>query len=224
MRLRSAHVSETGLRMNNEDSLLDTPGLYAVADGMGGHAAGEVASRLAIETLKAAQPQRASDVGASLVATTNLAHDQILRAMRKNPTSYGMGTTLTALAFGAVKPIVATIGHVGDSRGYLIREGRESQLTTDHTSPLGQNVLDRCLGGRPEVDHRADVIRQDIEIGDIFVLATDGLDIDPTLIANIVRRHRGKTALIDAANQLVQEALRAGSRDNITVVLVEVLA
>ena len=145
----SAHhtsASSVGQRANNEDAYFATPGLYAVADGMGGHAAGEVASRIATEQFRewsGSIARFSADGMAEQVIRTcfNACNNRLLDYMRDRPETSGMGTTLTAFAINGA---VATIGHVGDSRCYLVRAGRCEQITRDpNTYPLPKIITEK---------------------------------------------------------------------------------
>jgi serine/threonine protein phosphatase PrpC len=230
MRLRSAAKTHVGLvRPTNEDAYLcnDAPGLYAVADGMGGHAAGEVASRIAIDFLKlfANHPAHPTE---GLPCNFEIIDERILKHAARSTRRPGMGTTLTALA---VRDGSATIAHVGDSRCYLVRDGVGRQLTHDHVAPGSQHVLLNCLGGKPGSHVKTDVIHQEVKPGDVFVLCSDGLgdylDASETarLIAKCAARdtdayHASPPSYI--ADILVGIAIARGGADNITVVVVAV--
>lgn len=269
----SASASDRGrVRQQNEDALLDVPGagLFAVADGMGGHAAGEVASRLAVETLErdfagrdpapAAAPPSAPDAGdggggrprsgdagspladpvaGELDESVREANRRIVADARDNPARSGMGTTLTALLLGPGAGW--RVGHVGDSRAYLLRDGSLRQVTRDH-SWVGEQVargrmtkeearkhpmssmLERALGTGPEVD--VDLTAGALRAGDLFLLASDGLtDMVPdAALARLLEPAAtgDEAGLENALEALVAEANAAGGRDNITAVLVRV--
>lgn len=227
-------------RARNEDSYLVRPDkrLYAVADGMGGHAAGDVASRMAIEALDREFPDRApeDDVEAIerlLVDATSAANCDILEVGRREADKRGMGTTLTTL----VTPVNGNgciIAHIGDSRAYRARSGGLEQLTTDHTwvqqqvdlgaltlktarsHPLS-SVLTRVLGVDEGVP--PDVLRSDVAPGDVFLLCSDGLTgmVDDASIAALLTEDG---ALEEIARALVDAANERGGYDNSTVVLV----
>lgn len=191
--MRVLSFSETGcVRKNNEDSLLILPqyNLYAVADGMGGHLAGEVAARTALEVLAAAAPDLESLEGDAVLDWAKQAliqaNNKVFEASTINPENEGMGTTLTLLVFKAGKVVIA---HVGDSRGYLWREGKLIPLTVDHSLVeelvrMGQispeeaekhpqrHVLVRAVGASQEI--KVDSSCLDYQQGDFFLLCTDG--------------------------------------------------
>lgn len=241
MRWTHAALTDRGrLRRRNEDSCLVLPehGLYAVADGMGGHAAGDVASRLAVATLAAAFPDplppttSATALGELLRAAVRAAHDAILAQAAAIPAQHGMGTTLTAFAPLASES-AAVIAHIGDSRVYRLRHGALRQLTHDHTwvqqqveagmvTPLQarshpwSSVLLRVLGGKRDTE--ADLYLVDAQADDLFLLCTDGLSsvVDDGDLGAILAQHLPLEAL---AAQLVDAALMRGGPDNVTVVL-----
>jgi protein phosphatase len=219
-------------RPENEDSHLVAPddGLYAVADGMGGHRAGEVASATAIDALKAAYQggQRIDQaVGAANAAVfARAAEDASLR---------GMGTTLTAIA---LHDSTAELGHVGDSRAYLMRDGNVTQVTEDHslveqlvregrlTPEEAQNhpqraIITRALGVDPNV--AVDTYRIDLRPGDRLMICSDGLTnmLSDDTIAQTLRRHADPQ---QAADTLIDMANQAGGDDNITVILLDALS
>lgn len=238
MRFLAAATTDPGLRRpENEDAyLLDVEqGLFCVADGMGGHAAGEVASRLAVEVLarEMARPDVDAALDARLRAAVATANRAILEAAERDPALAGMGTTLTALAL-ARDDGGFTIAHVGDSRAYLFRHGELDQLTADHTwvqqqvdagmltpeeargHPLS-SVLTRAVGiaADPEVD----IIRGDLEPGDLILLCSDGLTgmVDDDELAYILA---SDLPLDGAARELADAANRNGGADNITAILI----
>lgn len=227
----AAGLTDTGLtRGTNEDGLLVEPPLYAVADGMGGHRAGEIASRIALEELLAAAPAR-SDAKA-LGRAVRAANRAVIAAAAKSRTRTGMGTTLTAAMVDG--PCVA-IAHVGDSRGYLLHDGRLERLTDDH-SMVGdlirqgslteeearfhpqRSVITRALGSDPNMV--ADVYEVEGAPGDRLLLTTDGLTgmLADEYIGEILSVEKDPEK---AAQTLVDAANRAGGYDNITVVVVD---
>lgn len=207
--------------------------LFVVADGMGGHAAGEVASRLAVEsvlqTWTTAPPGQPHQQLRGAVRAANAA---VFAASLDNE-HRGMGTTLTALAFAGAEALVA---HVGDSRAYLVRRGQTSQLTADH-SRVGEMIrmrlitpeqaahhparsqLTRSLGYAPAV--QVDLVRQELAVGDAFVLCSDGL-WDLVSRSEIAEATAGPTANV-AAEALIDAALERGAPDNVTVIVARVL-
>ena len=241
MQWHGVALSDRGLvRRRNEDAWIAAPGahLFAVADGMGGHAAGDVASRIAVDTLRAAfaRPPSALIQGPALarrlLRAFEAANEAILQHARLHRQTAGMGTTLTAFMPLRAKP-QAVIAHVGDSRAYRLRRGVLQQLTHDHTwvqqqvdagiltseqarhHPLS-SVLSRVLG-TPAVGP-ADTFVVDVEPGDRFLLCSDGLT---TMVADA-----DVHALLDRelppeelAQQLIDAAKLRGGHDNITVLL-----
>jgi PPM family protein phosphatase len=228
-------------RANNEDSFLldDGLSLYAVADGIGGSEGGEIASRIAVETLSSTLPDLlkgstgAAGVppeDAALLSAVALAHQNILREQELRPKLAEMGTTLTTLLLAKGQAVLA---HVGDSRAYRLRSGTLRQLTNDHalvaeqlragvltpeqarTSPY-RHVITRALGAGAEV--RPDILRYGIEKGDRFLLCTDGLTemVDDREIARILE----SSAPQEAVQELIAAANRNGGVDNITAVAV----
>lgn len=220
--------TDVGLvRRVNEDSKCHEYPLFAVADGMGGHSAGDVASALAIETLS----ERMSH-SESLSDAVRAANKAIFRRASQEPELSGMGTTLTAMMAGDTS---AQIAHVGDSRAYLLRGGDLTRLTQDHTV-VGRLVqqgrikpedadrhpqrsyLDRALGVDSDVE--VDVYVLDFKPADRVLLCSDGLFgmIDDDLIASVLTDQEDPQR---AAEQLCAEAVKAGGNDNVTVVIVD---
>ena len=231
-------------REKNEDAFVVDPalGLYAVADGMGGHAAGEIASTLAVTTLEESvrgggwRPDSASegDAARALEAAILDANRRICDSIQRHDEHRGMGTTLVALL---ALPGKAVLAHVGDSRAYLVRRGSLSRLTSDHSwvneqVKLGlltdddaqrhpmRNIVTRALGSRPDV--AMDLVVESLVPGDVFVLCSDGLNtmLSDAEIRALVEKHRGQP---DAAcRALVSAANARGGEDNVTVVVIEV--
>jgi len=220
-------------RPENEDSLLVDPdhGLYAVADGMGGHRAGEVASATAIETLTAAYVG-----GQRLDAAVEAANAAVFAKSADDLSLRGMGTTLTAIALEGDG--TALVGHVGDSRAYLLRDGSVTQVTDDHSlveqlvregrlSPEEAQhhpqraIITRALGVDAQVE--VDTYRVDLKPGDRLLICSDGLTtmLSDATIAVTLRRHPDPQ---QAADTLVDMANQAGGDDNITVVVLDALA
>lgn len=239
MKLCAAARSDVGRhRSVNEDAYALAPhlGLFLVADGMGGHAAGQLASRLAargvVEALERLRPQ-ALQPGEALRRSVALANRQIFDTAGSKPELQGMGTTLVALLARGGRIAVA---HVGDSRAYLVRAGAARQLTRDHTlvaelvrrcelSPGAafahphRHVLTRALGVRGRVD--VDTAELSPQPGDVLVLCSDGLTqhVPPAEIAALAG---AGGPLPDACQRLVELANGRGGEDNITVALVRI--
>jgi protein phosphatase len=248
MALSHAGLTDVGRkREHNEDSfhINSRHGLFTIADGMGGHAAGEVASRIAVDVINefVETSGNESDItwpfeyddSASLeenriFTAIKLANTKIFEVIRERPALEGMGTTLV---IALVDDRRAYIGHVGDSRAYLVRAGRIQQITSDHSwvneqMKLGvltraeaanhpfRNVVTRALGGRDII--KADVTRQDLEAGDVVLLCSDGLNsmIDDEQIRDVVLANHG--SLDATCRALVAAANEAGGDDNITVI------
>lgn len=232
----SGHSERTDVgrqRQANEDSYLARSPLFVVADGMGGAQAGEVASLTAIQAFQAGLPEGTPEESIErMIATANRnIHDQA----HADPSLSGMGTTITVAAVDSDSERVV-IGHVGDSRAYRLRNGIIQRLTKDHSlveemRRRGQiteeqaedhpqrSIITRALGPEPEV--QADLATVPSEPGDIFLLCSDGLT---TMISDERIREIliGATSLDAAARTLVDEANRAGGRDNITVIVFQV--
>jgi len=244
MRIEAHGASDTGrVRTRNEDSILVLPdaALFAVADGMGGHAAGDIASALAIATLEEAAggaPAAGLPIEArlpALIEATHGANRAILAEAGRDPERSGMGTTMTALAVSVAEAAWA-IAHVGDSRAYLLRDGRLEQLTTDHTwvqreveegrltpsrarTHPWSNMLTHALGVADE--ERVDALTGELRVGDLFLLCTDGLTC-MLEDGDVERLLDSGGSLAARADALIGAALDAGGIDNVTVVLVRV--
>lgn len=227
-------------RSENEDNAFAGDGLFVVADGMGGHQAGEVASEMAVNRLNERLPSESASTLADLVGAIGTANEEIYDASVKHPDQAGMGTTVTAIAV-ITDPHdgeVLAVANVGDSRGYLVRHGRLRQITNDHSfveelvaegaitreeariHPR-RNIVTRALGISSTV--RVDSWTMPVIRGDRFLLCSDGLvdEVDDDAILGLLAAHTDDPdaaahALVDAANQ-------AGGRDNITVIVVDVL-
>ena len=221
--------TDTGRQRNaNEDSYFTRAPLFVVADGMGGAQAGEVASKAAVESFPQELPPAAPE--RVLEETIEGANRTIHELARKDPDLAGMGTTTTAAIVDLEGEAVA-IGHVGDSRAYRLRGGRFEQLTRDHSlveemRRKGQitdaqaedhpqrSIITRALGPEPEV--QVDVQTVPAQDGDVFLICSDGLTtmLGDEQISRLLTR---ATSLQAAVRALVDEANRAGGRDNITV-------
>jgi len=198
-------------RRANEDSMLARSPLFVVADGMGGAQAGEVASRLAIESFQHGLDDT-TDAEGSLAAYARAANVSIHERSQTNAEHAGMGTTLTAVYVGAEEVAIA---HVGDSRAYCLRDGGLLRLI-EHPQ---RSVITRALGPEPEVE--IDTRSYRARDGDVYLLCSDGLTtmVPDALLAEILLAH-GR--LRDAGEALIAAANEAGGRDNITVVLLRV--
>ncbi len=230
-------------RSSNEDafSLRADLGFFALADGMGGHAAGEVASQMAVDRITEEYLAAGSDALSAealenaLLLATQKANAAIFARSEKELDKAGMGTTLTTLAL-VPRERAYRVAHVGDSRAYRLRDDTLVQLTTDHTwvqqqVQLGRltpriarhhpfaNIVTRALGIKEEVE--ADLVRGELRPGDVFLLCSDGLtgmltdgDIGE-ILASAATPQDGVAALVDAANA-------AGGLDNITAIVVAI--
>jgi len=217
----------------DEDTLALKGAFYAVADGMGGHAAGQIASELALKTaIKAYYSDSSPILEESLRAAFQTANALIYDAARAISERAGMGTTMTALVLRGEEAFVA---HVGDSRCYRLRGGKLEQLTEDHTwvneqvkrglmsreeaelSPF-RNVITRSLGNTPSVE--VDILSDELKVGDVFLLCSDGLTGEVS--DDEIRDALLKSPPSKAAWDLVELALDHGGRDNCTVLIVAV--
>jgi protein phosphatase len=234
---RSAAATDPGRRRrHNEDSYVCRPPLFAVADGVGGAQAGEVASRLAATALQEDSGADGSDPRRRVDALVQEANRRVYERQTQDAAASGMGTTITV---ALVEGDAVWIGHVGDSRAYVIRAGALEQLTEDHslvaelvrsgklspeeaeTHPQ-RSVVTRALGSDPNVD--VDTFEIEAEPGDLFLLCSDGLTSmvgDETILGEI---DQNRNDLQAAAKALVRAANRGGGEDNITVVFFEVEA
>ncbi|MEM7483022.1 MAG: Stp1/IreP family PP2C-type Ser/Thr phosphatase [Acidobacteriota bacterium] len=239
-------LTDRGLaRPHNEDyfEIDSDQNLFLVADGMGGHRHGEVASQLAVRTIKdfvdkTANPEttwpfvpepelrRPTNI---LKMAVRLAHDRVMYAIREDRRLFGMGTTVVGLL---LEDGFAAIAHVGDSRAYRLRDGNLELLTDDHTwvneqvvagflsadqarvHPL-KNVVTRALGGEREV--AVDIKEVEVESGDLFILCSDGLT---TMLSDeeILAGAQSSTSLDEICHNLVDAANSRGGHDNVTVV------
>jgi protein phosphatase len=231
LRISGVGVSHVGLvRSGNEDAGFVGPTCMLVADGVGGAAAGEVAAATTAYIVSAvALIDSSADPGATLRAGVRMAQEQLATGVRQDPARAGMATTLTALATDGERFALA---HLGDSRGYLLREGALRRVTTDHT--YVQRLIDEgSLPASAAADHpwRNVVLRSvngtleevgeihavDLRPDDRVLLASDGLTdlVEDERIEEILLRHDDDAA----AHALVDEALALGGRDNVTCVL-----
>jgi PPM family protein phosphatase len=247
--LKVAGLTDQGRsRSNNEDAIWVDPklGLIIVADGMGGHQGGEVASGMAIQTIpsnfeqlaKAGTAgeivdQRFSEATNRLGFCMKMANQLIFEAAKRYPKDHGMGTTCTA---ALISDGQLSLAHVGDSRCYLIRNGQLEQLTQDHSLVMeqvrhgllskddervqsGQNILTRSLGTEAEV--KIDLEEHPLFAGDILVLCSDGLDkeMNNDEILQVVKETPDPAEL---TRRLIDLANAAGGRDNITVAVARI--
>ena len=228
------------IRRSNEDAYGVYPdlNLYVVADGMGGHVAGEVASRLAVEAIRSYFATTRNNPGSLppdqlLIQAVQQANESIIQTSKEDPRLVGMGTTAVAVL---IDQGTAYIGHVGDSRAYLLRNEEIKQLTQDHSllneylqkgliTPENsegypyKHIITRALGSHPLVE--VDLQTIDLEPGDCFLLCTDGLtnmlnqeDIRSILTTMDHDLEKGCRRLIEVANS-------KGGEDNITTVLIQ---
>lgn len=224
--------SHVGLiRSDNEDAFLVAPPLFAVADGLGGHQAGEIASSIAIDTLLENAPRMAD--AKALGRAIRRANAAVIEAAEVGRGRTGMGTTLTAAMLDGTR---ISLAHVGDSRAYLLHLGRLEQITQDHsmvadlvrsgqiTAEEGRvhpnrSVITRALGSDPNM--LADAFDVQAAEGDRLLLATDGLTgmVDDAEISRVLA---SEFTPQDAVDALIDRALAAGGHDNITAVVVDI--
>jgi serine/threonine protein phosphatase PrpC len=233
---RAAGQTDTGRRrLRNEDAFICEPPLFAVADGMGGARAGEIAAGLAAAALEEAGAEtRGAEGVAALIVEANR---RIWERSLSDPNTAGMGTTVTAALVDAGAGAVA-IGHVGDSRAYLLRKGSIEQLTTDHSlvAELVQSgvltpeeaerhpqrsAITRALGTEATVE--VDGFTVVAEPGDVFLICSDGLSsmLSDDEMAAAIESANGDPH--DAADALIRAANARGGEDNVTVVLFEMI-
>jgi protein phosphatase len=231
---QTATLTDTGRRRrHNEDAFVAEPPLFAVADGMGGAQAGELASSLAAAALKDSQEPGGGGEG-RVDELIQQANRRVYERQSQDAAASGMGTTMTV---ALVEDGRVAFGHVGDSRAYLIRGGALEQLTEDHSlvaelvrsgklSPEEaeghpqRSVITRALGTDPDVD--VDTFSVETKPGDLFLICSDGLTsmVDDETILEEVARNRHD--LKSAAKALVRAANKGGGEDNITVVFFEI--
>ena len=232
--LRYAARSDRGLiRGNNQDSVYAGPRLLAVADGMGGHAAGDVASKVVIHALEHLDDDAPSgDMLQSLRAAVFEGSEHLREVIRESPQLEGMGTTLTAILFAGGR---LALCHVGDSRAYLVRDGEFHQITHDDTfvqtliddgritaeeanTHPQRSLLLRALNGQ-EVE--PDLSMREVRAGDRYMLCSDGLSgvVSEETLADALRDPDPQAT----ADRLIELALRSGGPDNITVIVADVI-
>ena len=242
MRLSVAARSDVGMiRSGNEDNYYADAnafrGLFIVADGMGGHAAGEVASEMAVQIvqreLSGVKDVRADNVRLMVSRSLTRANTAIFERTLTEIDKQGMGTTVSALLLSHSRYL---IGQVGDSRVYLLRDGALRQLTKDHSYVQEQvdagfltpeqaryhpysNVITRCVGAGENVE--PDVYGGDVRVGDLFLVASDGLTgmVDDRRLQQLLLSRVTPDRLVDA---LITEANARGGLDNITAIVVQV--
>lgn len=219
------------VRDHNEDSLIIIPPLFAVADGMGGHEAGEIASEITVNTLAELAPSHLDAEG--LTAAVEAANYNVMKAPRQGIGRDGMGTTLTAAMLEGERLLIA---QVGDSRTYLLHKGHLQQITRDHSLmadliEAGQitpeearvhpnrSVITRAIGS--DIHMRPDIYELNVDAGDRILLCSDGLSsmISNNAIESIMRRQSDAQ---HCADELVTAALENGGADNVTVVVADV--
>ncbi|MBS1883660.1 MAG: Stp1/IreP family PP2C-type Ser/Thr phosphatase, partial [Actinobacteria bacterium] len=230
-----AYATDTGKqRSANEDSVFVRAPLFVIADGMGGAQAGEVASKASVESFDRDLPEGPPE--RVLRETIEGANRTIHKLAREDPSLAGMGTTTTAAILDERAEEVA-IGHVGDSRAYRLRRGKLERLTRDHSlveemRRKGQlteaqaedhpqrSIITRALGPEPEVE--VDLQTVPAQAGDVFLICSDGLTtmLDDVHIERLLAR---ATSMPNAVRALVDEANRAGGRDNISVIAFKVV-
>ncbi len=234
--LRFAAGSHKGMiREGNEDSGYAGPRLLAIADGMGGAAAGEVASSEAISTIVALDDDvPGSDILTSLGTAVQRANDQLRSMVEEDPQLEGMGTTLTALLWTGQR---LGLVHVGDSRAYLLRDGVLTQITQDHTwvqrlvdegriteeeatTHPQRSLLMRALGSGDHVE--PDLSIREVRAGDRYLICSDGLSgvVSHQTLEDTLASYQGPQ---ETVQQLIELALRGGGPDNITVIIADVL-
>lgn len=236
IQLRAGSATDVGLvRTNNQDRLLMADPLFAVADGMGGAAAGEVASATAVEGLQDAFGQAGEATPEALMEAARTANRAVWNQAEANPEMRGMGTTLVALALVDGGRLAAV--NIGDSRLYLLRGDEFRQVTSDHNLVAElvaegriskeeaefhprRNIMTRALGVDPDVE--VDLFVEEPRPGDRYLLCSDGLprELRDDHMVSILRRFADPE---EAAKELVDEAKRRGGNDNITAVVVDVV-
>ena len=243
MQLSVAAGTDVGrIRAGNEDSLYADAdrerGLFIVADGMGGHAAGEVASEMAVQIVARdlsdvrdlTKPDSGTRMGEALKAANRAIYERTIQEAEKQ----GMGTTASCLLVGQGRYV---IGHIGDSRVYLLRDGVFRQITKDHSYVQEQvdagfltpeqaryhpysNVITRCVGANAAVE--ADVLTGELRNGDLYLVASDGLTgmVEDPQLKRILESRQTPGRMVDS---MITEANRRGGLDNITAIIVQVI-
>lgn len=254
--VRVAAATDIGRkRSQNQDAFASVPelGLFIVADGMGGHRGGEIASRIAVERISEEARTLIERIGPNpnvamaretIAEAIRRANSSIFERSRQEPELRGMGTTTTALYFHregtASGPIRVVIGHVGDSRCYFLRNGELWQLTRDHSLvqeklraglitreaarvDTMKNVITRSVGFEETVD--VETYEAPVRPGDRFLICSDGLSglIDDDIIRDHLEKSRDGVALEQIVAEMIADANARGGDDNITSVVIEVL-
>lgn len=245
MRLRTGAATDVGLKRNqNQDSLAEVPelGLFLVADGMGGHRGGEIASSMAVQSIPEAIRQKRTQADweprAALIEAFHHANERIFEKAKEQPELRGMGTTATALLFSEGRQLL--IGNVGDSRCYFLRPHAIWQATRDHSlvaekiraglitreqarTDRLKNVITRSVGFEATVE--PDIFEMTVSPGDVLLLCSDGLsgllqdsEILERIQDDVFEAHNPSIAV----KGLIQAANSRGGEDNITAVIVEV--
>lgn len=242
MQIRVGARTDVGMvRQGNEDNFFAEAdakrGVFIVADGMGGHAAGEVASEMAVQIVSRAllplRRVRQESVPPAMTQALKDANRAIYERMLAEVDKQGMGTTCSALMMADDGFI---IGHIGDSRIYLLRDGALTQITKDHSYVQEQvdaglltpeqaryhpysNVITRCVGASDDVE--VDLYGGEIKVGDAFLLASDGLTgmVDDRRLQQLLLARSGPGRIVDA---LIAEANQRGGLDNITAIVIQV--
>ena len=239
-RLRAGAASDVGrLRERNEDAVIVQPPVFAVADGMGGHADGDVASRLVVEEMQAlAESAADATTAADVLSALRLANDRMVHASQQDGTGRPMGTTACGLAVVDVDGELRwAVFNIGDSRVYRYADGELQQVSADHSEVAEmvragflepaqaerhprRNVITRSLGHEPMLD--VDLWLSPIAPGERYLLCTDGLTLELTDDQLLAALAAGDSARA-TADRLVRAAVGAGGRDNVTVAVVDVL-
>ena len=235
--MRAASRTHLGnVRASNQDALIVVPGkygLYGVADGMGGHKAGDVASQMAVRVLSQ-ELEKKKPSEALLRSGIEKANLMIYEEQKRNPDFSGMGTTLTVIWEDRDRVL---LGHVGDSRAYRLRGKEIEQVSLDHSMVAEmvrdgvitaeealrhpyRNIITRALGAEDTVN--VDILEMERQPGDVFLICSDGL-------SEYVRDREMRDVLLhlsleDAADELLRRALEGGGRDNVSLVIAEVTA
>jgi protein phosphatase len=231
------------IRQGNEDNFFaeadERRGVFVVADGMGGHAAGEVASEMAVQIIARhlLALSTAVDDGADTLVSKAMqdANRAIFERMLAETDKQGMGTTASVMVLSDKGYL---IGQIGDSRVYLLRDGGLTQITKDHSYVQEQvdaglltpeqaryhpysNVITRCVGASDQVE--ADIYTGEVRVGDVFLLASDGLTgmVDDRRLQALLLARSGPGRIVDS---LIAEANGRGGLDNITAIVIQVLA